>query len=242
MCKWRLRHVLTPTGRTLAKEPRDAKGWTFTERVTGAAMEWQKVMMTVVCQMRWSPQVTQPVDIPARPCANYIIETNRARQEPCAGASHFTPPQPRGTSAKAGGDERMADRDEAGRFQPGHGLPGPGRQSLYDPSMNEQARKLALLGLTDGEIAEFFGVDESTINNWKISHPAFSSRSMRARPSPMPKLPTASIAAQWGGRIHRTPRERRRRGIRGHSPHAERSQRSGCGKALADQPPTASVA
>lgn len=67
----------------------------------------------------------------------------------------------------------MADRDEAGRFQPGHGLPGPGRQSLYDPSMNEQARKLALLGLTDGEIAEFFGVDESTINNWKISHPAF---------------------------------------------------------------------
>jgi len=67
----------------------------------------------------------------------------------------------------------MADRDSAGRFQPGHNLPGPGRPSLYDPSMNEQAHKLALLGLTDGEIAEFFGVDEATINNWKNEHPAF---------------------------------------------------------------------
>lgn len=67
----------------------------------------------------------------------------------------------------------MADRDEAGRFQSGHNLPGPGRPSVYDPSMAEQARKLALLGLTDAEIAEFFGVTEQTINNWKDEHPAF---------------------------------------------------------------------
>lgn len=67
----------------------------------------------------------------------------------------------------------MSDRDEAGRFQPGHNLPGPGRPSLYDPSMNDQARKLALLGLTDAEMAEFFGIDESTLNNWKGEYPAF---------------------------------------------------------------------
>ena len=68
----------------------------------------------------------------------------------------------------------MADRDDAGRFQPGHNLPGPGRPSAYDPSMNDQARKLALLGLTDAEIAEFFGVAVSTFYLWKAENPAFS--------------------------------------------------------------------
>ncbi len=52
-------------------------------------------------------------------------------------------------------------------------IPGPGRDSLYDPSMNDMARKLALLGLTDREMAEFFGVTERTLNNWKNEHPAF---------------------------------------------------------------------
>ncbi|MCE8472376.1 helix-turn-helix domain-containing protein [Rhodovulum sulfidophilum] len=67
----------------------------------------------------------------------------------------------------------MTDRDESGRFQAGHSLPGPGRPSEYDPSMNDQARKLALLGLTDAEIGEFFGVTERTLNNWKAQFPAF---------------------------------------------------------------------
>ncbi len=67
----------------------------------------------------------------------------------------------------------MTDRDEQGRFLVGHSQPGPGRESLYDPSMNDMARKLALLGLTDKEMAEFFGVDERTFNNWKAEFPAF---------------------------------------------------------------------
>ncbi|MGN6768262.1 MAG: helix-turn-helix domain-containing protein [Rhizobiaceae bacterium] len=52
-------------------------------------------------------------------------------------------------------------------------VPGPGRDSLYDVSMNDMVRKLALLGLTDKEIAEFFGVTERTLNNWKNEYPAF---------------------------------------------------------------------
>jgi len=67
----------------------------------------------------------------------------------------------------------MADRDESGRFLVGHSQAGPGRDSLYDPSMNDMARKLALLGLTDVEMAEFFGVTERTFNNWKDEFPAF---------------------------------------------------------------------
>lgn len=67
----------------------------------------------------------------------------------------------------------MADRDEKGHFLVGHTLAGPGRDSLYDPSMNDQARKLALLGLTDEEMAKFFGVDVRTLYNWYNEAPAF---------------------------------------------------------------------
>ena len=64
-------------------------------------------------------------------------------------------------------------RKENGHYLLGHSEPGPGRDSLYNPSMNDAARKLALLGLTDKEIGEFFGIGESTMTNWKREHPAF---------------------------------------------------------------------
>ena len=67
----------------------------------------------------------------------------------------------------------MADRDEKGHFLPAHSAAGPGRDSLYDASMNDMVRKLALLGLTDKEMAEFFGITERTFNNWKTEYPAF---------------------------------------------------------------------
>lgn len=49
-----------------------------------------------------------------------------------------------------------------------------GRPSKYKDDFPEQARKLCLLGAKDSEIAEFFGVAESTLNLWKLEHPAFS--------------------------------------------------------------------
>lgn len=52
-------------------------------------------------------------------------------------------------------------------------IPGPGRKSLYCEEYADQVRKLCLLGAIDAEIAEFFGVCEATINNWKNEHPAF---------------------------------------------------------------------
>lgn len=52
-------------------------------------------------------------------------------------------------------------------------VPGPGRNSAYQPEYAEQARKLCLLGATDKEIADFFGVSDRTIYNWKNEHPAF---------------------------------------------------------------------
>jgi hypothetical protein len=50
----------------------------------------------------------------------------------------------------------------------------PGRPTKYRPEMAEQAEKLCRLGATDAEIADFFEVAESTVNNWKDAHPEFS--------------------------------------------------------------------
>lgn len=48
-----------------------------------------------------------------------------------------------------------------------------GRPTLYKEDYNEQAYKLCLLGAKDKDLADFFNVDEATINNWKIAHPVF---------------------------------------------------------------------
>ena len=48
-----------------------------------------------------------------------------------------------------------------------------GRPTKYRPEYAEQARKLCLLGLIDGELADFFGVDEATIHRWKHTHKDF---------------------------------------------------------------------
>lgn len=51
--------------------------------------------------------------------------------------------------------------------------PKRGRPTAYLPAYAEQARRLAMLGLTDVEMAEFFGVSERTLNTWKKAHPDF---------------------------------------------------------------------
>lgn len=48
-----------------------------------------------------------------------------------------------------------------------------GRPTKYRPEYAEQAYKLCLLGHTDAEMASFFDVVESTINDWKLEHDEF---------------------------------------------------------------------
>lgn len=47
------------------------------------------------------------------------------------------------------------------------------RPSKFKPEFVEQATKLAQLGATDREVADFFGVEERTLNRWKHDHPEF---------------------------------------------------------------------
>lgn len=48
------------------------------------------------------------------------------------------------------------------------------RPSKYNQDYPKQALKLCRLGATDKELADFFGVAESTLNKWKEDHPEFS--------------------------------------------------------------------
>lgn len=49
----------------------------------------------------------------------------------------------------------------------------PWRPTKYKKEYDEQVRKLCLLGAIDTEIADLFGVDERTINRWKVDYPGF---------------------------------------------------------------------
>jgi len=48
-----------------------------------------------------------------------------------------------------------------------------GRPTDYREEYNEQAEKLCKLGATDAELADFFEVTETTVNNLKEAHPLF---------------------------------------------------------------------
>ena len=47
------------------------------------------------------------------------------------------------------------------------------RPTQYRAEYAEQAFKLCLLGATDVQLGDFFGVSEKTINVWKHKHPKF---------------------------------------------------------------------
>lgn len=54
-----------------------------------------------------------------------------------------------------------------------------GRPTDFKPEYSSQVEMLCKLGATDKQIADFFGVAESTVNNWKKKHLEFL-ESMRA--------------------------------------------------------------
>lgn len=49
----------------------------------------------------------------------------------------------------------------------------PESTSKYKAEYDELAYNYCLLGATDAQLANFFGVKEQTINNWKNKHKSF---------------------------------------------------------------------
>src|SRR5260221_6883935 len=58
-------------------------------------------------------------------------------------------------------------------FKKGQSGNPEGRPTDYREEYAEEAYKLCLLGATDSEMAEFFGVSEVTLNAWKKAQPLF---------------------------------------------------------------------
>lgn len=56
-----------------------------------------------------------------------------------------------------------------------------GRPTLYRPELAEQARKLALLGLTDVEMADHLNIHVKTLEDWKHDHREFATAIARGR-------------------------------------------------------------
>ena len=56
-----------------------------------------------------------------------------------------------------------------------------GRPGLFNPIFIKQAYQLAILGLTDKDMAAVFGVSEVTLNAWKKVHPEFLKSMWRAK-------------------------------------------------------------
>lgn len=64
----------------------------------------------------------------------------------------------------------MASRKETSAVSPGA---KGGRPSKFDRRFVDQAFNLALLGLTEPEMAAVLGVTRQTLNNWRKSQPGF---------------------------------------------------------------------
>ena len=90
-----------------------------------------------------------------------------AAQKKAAGAAASEKPKP--VAKKAPQPARKVKPQSS---QPEHKRRG-GRPSDFEDEFVEQARKLAVLGATDIEIADILGVSVRTVYRWKASVPAF---------------------------------------------------------------------
>lgn len=60
------------------------------------------------------------------------------------------------------------------QVKPGQVLNPNGKPSYYKPEFVEMARKMCALGATDRELADVFGVAESTVRRWQVVHEEFA--------------------------------------------------------------------
>jgi len=56
-----------------------------------------------------------------------------------------------------------------------------GRPTKYKEAFNDQVFEMALLGLTDTQMATIIGINQDTFNEWKKVYPIFSESLMRGK-------------------------------------------------------------
>ncbi|MBL8968259.1 MAG: hypothetical protein JNG85_14730 [Spirochaetaceae bacterium] len=74
-----------------------------------------------------------------------------------------------------------------------------GRPTKYDPAIHPALGEAwAAAGKTDKQIAEKLGIAESTLNLWKIEHPAFSESLTRGKAGPDEQVESSLFARATG--------------------------------------------
>lgn len=58
---------------------------------------------------------------------------------------------------------------------------GRGRPTKYEPAFCDQARRLAMLGMTNAEMAAFFEIGDATLDRWLAEHDDFRGAVMAGR-------------------------------------------------------------
>lgn len=126
------------------------------------------------------------------------VSTPAVRKAAIRGGWAKVETKPNGMVSETMDEEPLGGRDDGCR-------PPVGRPTSFRDAYVEQAYKLCLLGATDAELADFFGVSERTINTWKDEHPEFL-QSIKAGKTPANANVAASLyrAAIGGGTVTET--------------------------------------
>jgi len=95
----------------------------------------------------------------------------------------------------------MADRDKAGRFQPGHSQPGPGRSSKYDPAFCDIVEETMRAGYSKMAAAGDIGVDYDTLKNWMGEYLAFFAAVKRGEAARARFLEQGLLEAETGPQV-----------------------------------------
>lgn len=106
----------------------------------------------------------------ATPLSGKPSETpRRKRKDPPADMADAKPARRKKAKPAAAPKPEVAVAPEAEE----KASPGRGRPTEYKAEFVAQARKLAELGATDREVADFFEVSEATVYRWQHTHPDF---------------------------------------------------------------------
>jgi hypothetical protein len=81
--------------------------------------------------------------------------------------------QPKSPDAKTSQGERKVSSSAECGVRSAESKDKGGRPTAYRKHFSTLAYKYALLGATDRQMAEFFGVTEQTLNNWKLRQKGF---------------------------------------------------------------------
>jgi hypothetical protein len=87
-----------------------------------------------------------------------------------------------------------------------------GRPTKYKPEYVRDVEKLCKLGATDKDLADFFSVDEDTINEWKKVHPEFSESLKRGKMKADMEVADRLFTRATGYQYHEVTKEKAKEG------------------------------